>query len=44
MHAYPVAAKREFTFVQEEENKTTSCRQAKIISRWPDVFISWRKL
>jgi hypothetical protein len=33
MHAYPVAAKREFTFVQEEENKTTACRQAKIISR-----------
>jgi hypothetical protein len=40
MHAYPVAAKREFTFVQEEENKTTACRQAKIISRWPGVFIS----
>jgi hypothetical protein len=33
MHAYPVAAKRQFTFVQEEENKTTACRQAKIISR-----------
>jgi hypothetical protein len=31
MHAYPVAAKREFTFVQEEENKTTACCQAKII-------------
>jgi hypothetical protein len=35
-----IAAKRELTFVKEEENKTTACRQAKIISRWPGVFIS----
>ncbi len=44
MHADPVAAKREFTSWQEEANRTTACRQAKIISRWPGVFISWRKL
>jgi hypothetical protein len=40
MHAYPVAAKREFTSSQEEEKKMTAYRQAKIISRWPCVCIS----